>query len=171
MYVCPRCKATLTTVLKDGVEIEECSGCGGIWLDANELTGLIGGVESQAIDNVQHEDNDDGPVAVALKETDGIICPKCDAQKLISFIYDGDTGIELDTCPSCGGLWLDKNELKQIEFFADMNKSTKLAELTGQGLQTRRIEAEEFARTEFIRKMRKNAKARLNPFKLFVYIE
>ncbi len=40
-----------------------------------------------------------------------MICPKCNEElKKISY-----HGIELDTCPSCGGLWFDKSELNKAK--------------------------------------------------------
>ena len=41
-------------------------------------------------------------------------CPKCNGEVLEAFIYACDTGIELDRCPSCRGVWLDRNELEQV---------------------------------------------------------
>lgn len=40
--ICPRCTdATLQAVIRDGVEIEVCPRCHGIWLDRGELTRLM----------------------------------------------------------------------------------------------------------------------------------
>ncbi len=159
MLTCPRCKGSLTTLVKDGVEIEECNECGGMWLDANELRTLTGGVEPP--DSIQE------PVAVENEQTNeqppeenSMLCPKCDNRKLTAFIYDDDTGIELDYCPDCGGLWLDKNELQQIEFFANMKKETTLIAFNAQSAQSTRVEKEEYARSEFVRKMKRNATIR-----------
>lgn len=35
--VCPRCNIELNEVVKQGVVIDHCRGCGGIWLDKGEL--------------------------------------------------------------------------------------------------------------------------------------
>lgn len=37
---CPKCDGTLEVVIADGVEIDVCSKCGGVWLDAGELEQL-----------------------------------------------------------------------------------------------------------------------------------
>ena len=39
-------------------------------------------------------------------------CP-VDNSVLQSQVYEGD--VEVDACPSCGGMWLDKEELERIE--------------------------------------------------------
>ena len=42
--------------------------------------------------------------------TENIVCVKCTS------VLDRTTigGIEVDNCPQCGGLWLDRGELEQI---------------------------------------------------------
>ena len=37
---CPRCDGRLQPVMFEGVEIDVCDKCGGVWLDANELEAL-----------------------------------------------------------------------------------------------------------------------------------
>ncbi|HKR02829.1 MAG TPA: zf-TFIIB domain-containing protein [Pyrinomonadaceae bacterium] len=37
---CPKCDGTLEGIIHDGVEIDVCNTCGGIWLDAGELDEL-----------------------------------------------------------------------------------------------------------------------------------
>jgi uncharacterized protein len=37
---CPRCDGRLEAVVNEGVEIDVCDTCGGVWLDAGELEQL-----------------------------------------------------------------------------------------------------------------------------------
>lgn len=37
---CPRCQSKLTTVAFEGVEIDRCDSCSGVWLDSGELEQL-----------------------------------------------------------------------------------------------------------------------------------
>jgi Zn-finger nucleic acid-binding protein len=39
--VCPRCGADLRTVERQGIEIERCPNCRGVWLDRGELEKLV----------------------------------------------------------------------------------------------------------------------------------
>lgn len=39
--ICPRCKNELSEVVKHGVTIDNCTGCGGIWLDKGEMAKII----------------------------------------------------------------------------------------------------------------------------------
>ena len=38
---CPRCNTTLNQVLYEGVEIDKCEPCKGIWLDDGEILKII----------------------------------------------------------------------------------------------------------------------------------
>ncbi|MBI3928790.1 MAG: zf-TFIIB domain-containing protein [Armatimonadetes bacterium] len=49
------------------------------------------------------------------------LCPACDEVPML-YCIDEDTALEIDSCPSCFGLWFDGEELRQ--FFP----STRLAE-------------------------------------------
>ncbi len=37
---CPRCATTLTEVAHEGLKVERCPNCQGVWLDADELAQL-----------------------------------------------------------------------------------------------------------------------------------
>jgi hypothetical protein len=39
---CPRCGEPLQEIVYNRVKVDECSGCGGIWLDKGELETLAG---------------------------------------------------------------------------------------------------------------------------------
>lgn len=38
-------------------------------------------------------------------------CPKCENQEMMDFTFHD---VEIDRCPHCSGVWLDKNELEAI---------------------------------------------------------
>jgi Zn-finger nucleic acid-binding protein len=38
---CPKCNGNLRTKEREGVEIDICEGCGGIWLDKGELEKIV----------------------------------------------------------------------------------------------------------------------------------
>lgn len=37
---CPKCDGQLQALMFEGVELDACDKCGGVWLDANELAAL-----------------------------------------------------------------------------------------------------------------------------------
>jgi Zn-finger nucleic acid-binding protein len=61
---CPRCSSDLEPKQRDGVEIDRCTRCGGIWLDAGEMERLVGQEQAyygddRARDRGRDRDDDD----------------------------------------------------------------------------------------------------------------
>jgi uncharacterized protein len=50
---CPKCASALVTITFRGVELDKCTGCGGVWFDTGELdrvmaqegAGFLGGIK------------------------------------------------------------------------------------------------------------------------------
>ena len=42
-------------------------------------------------------------------------CPRCKTQLKVNTVTDVKLSFEADTCPNCGGIWFDKNELFKID--------------------------------------------------------
>ncbi len=106
---CPKCSTDLKVSKLLGVRIDRCPSCMGSWFDRNELRKA----RNQA-------DSDLAWMEINLwKETDGfhvkresVQCPSC-GEKMASVGY-ADTGIQIDYCSECGGIWLDSGEFRQI---------------------------------------------------------
>ena len=130
MYVCPRCNGNLITKSVEAVEIEVCDGCGGTWLDANELKVLA----ETSVTNTVSDKAQGANEASSSQQNADMQCPKCSNRDLIAFIYACDSGIELDKCPQCNGLWFDNNELKQITSLMSKNDNSQLSDI----IKTRR---------------------------------
>jgi len=48
---CPKCGMELVTISYKGIEVDKCSGCEGVWLDAGELE-AVSKLESSSIDKL-----------------------------------------------------------------------------------------------------------------------
>jgi len=116
MPSCPRCTATLELKFFGGVETDICPACEGEWLDHNELRQLTrvleGTFTSEEIAELDAQRKrlfrqSPGP-------SDPLLCPRCPAQTLTPFNYAGTSGIILDKCPRCGGIWVDHKELAMV---------------------------------------------------------
>ena len=57
---CPRCSSELRAQRRDGVEIDVCSQCRGIWLDRGELDRLLEGEERYNDDDDDDDDDWEG---------------------------------------------------------------------------------------------------------------
>lgn len=118
---CPRCQTVLKTATYEGVEIETCPGCEGEWLDQGELATIVEKQERalpeemvESMDRLTRE-----TFAIDDSSPSQMKCPKCLDSELKRFIYAATSGIALDKCPTCGGVWLDKNELEMVQVLVE----------------------------------------------------
>jgi len=110
---CPACGAKLVQAAHDDLILDVCrSGCGGIWFDNHELR--------RAVETVRSIDTS-GPLQTtasgAMRVDPGLkrACPRCDGIRMLRRLFDGTCHMEIDECPSCGGIWLDHGEFEQIQ--------------------------------------------------------
>ena len=118
--ICPQCKARLRAITYEGIEIETCDACGGEWHDADELGKIVrlrevrfSQRECRAMAAVQ-------PLrGVKIEEKDrDLACPKCGATT-DAIHYGGDSGIILDRCTGCRGVWLEAGELEKVQMLVE----------------------------------------------------
>ncbi|MBM3883956.1 MAG: hypothetical protein FJ387_30340 [Verrucomicrobia bacterium] len=146
MLKCPRCSTGLETVLYEGVEIETCPGCGGEWLDAGELRQIVQHIEAKFSREElgQLDALHKNVFQITSAPDQNLSCPKCPEQKLSAYNYASSSGIILDKCPGCGGVWLDRNELEAVQVLveewnrhldSDVTRYGSVAELARQRAQ------------------------------------
>lgn len=108
---CPRCSGALEPLDIDGVKIDRCGSCRGIFLDKYELNRL-NALNSGAAENL----NDGAPGSAAIETSDAskkINCLRCSSvMNVVNFSYT--SGIFIDHCPACESVWLDNGELAKI---------------------------------------------------------
>jgi len=93
------------------VYVEISEGCGGVWLDWDEI---------KQLDEV-HESAGDKLIDILapfVKEeidlSKKIKCPKCPDSILLRNFYSPKRSFQIDTCPTCSGMWLDPGELTKV---------------------------------------------------------
>ena len=112
---CSKCGSEMVKKSSDTVEIDECPSCFSIWFDADELREAKDEMDPDLnwmdFEIWKHKDQ--------FKISDNAkTCPKCNV-KMVTGQY-GNTGIEVDSCHICKGIWLDKGEFEKIvEALAD----------------------------------------------------
>ena len=110
--LCPRDATPLSEVSIDGLVLDSCDGCGGIWFDVGELREA----EAQADADLawldftlwREEEN------LWLTPTP-MQCPESErcGGRLGSLLYH-DTGVLVHMCANCHGTWLDHGDLELI---------------------------------------------------------
>ena len=112
----------MITIELEGVEIDYCTDCGGIWLDAGELGLLLGYPEqpgkllnSFKVDTACTEKARRFPIC--LKKMQNVIVGQSTPTLLI------------DKCRKGDGLWFDKGELQDILNRAQLDEDSKIQKL------------------------------------------
>jgi Zn-finger nucleic acid-binding protein len=91
------------------ITIEKCTQCGGMWLERGELDRLRDEKDNDIrwmdVDLLHEAQKVTGKVS-------GRECPNGHGPT-VTLNY-GDTGLELDVCRVCGGIWLDPGEFDKM---------------------------------------------------------
>lgn len=120
---CPVCKdSAMITLELDEVEIDYCTVCNGIWLDAGELEILLGEPEKAKM-LLQSFKVDTGSAEEPRK------CPICDKKMQKVIVGSSRPVLLIDKCSRGDGLWFDKGELNDIFERAQLDKDNKIQEL------------------------------------------
>ncbi|MHC4394447.1 MAG: TFIIB-type zinc ribbon-containing protein [Planctomycetota bacterium] len=119
---CPVCKNAMITLELTDVEIDYCTDCSGIWLDAGELELLLDNPE-QAEKLLKSFEIESNSTEKARK------CPIClkKMQKII--VGTSAPVLLLDKCSRGDGLWFDKGELQDIINRAQLDEDNKIQKL------------------------------------------
>lgn len=105
---CPRCSMTLLEpVSLEGIEVDACPRCGGLYFDAGELAQVV----ERSVGSLSDQ-NALGPARGAS----GMACPACNAPLMVH-AFEGEAGgsFDLDLCHACQGIWLDRGELDEVK--------------------------------------------------------
>jgi Zn-finger nucleic acid-binding protein len=104
------------------VEIDFCTDCNGIWLDAGELELLLGEHEKakQLLNSFKKEPN---------SKEQPRKCPIC-LKKMQKIIVGAEKPLlRIDKCAKGDGLWFDKGELQDIIKRAKLDENNKISKL------------------------------------------
>ena len=145
---CPACNHPLSERTAESITVDICAdGCGGIWFDNYELEKVDNATESagEALLEFQRDES------VSVDHTARRKCPKCEDQIMMRHFASNNRDVEVDECPSCGGVWLDAGELGRIRALYATEKErdkafdTYFHDVFGEELTRLRAEGEENA--------------------------
>lgn len=106
---CPKCQSPAVDFnTSEGVTVNFCSTCKGLWFDAGELA-------------LYCETESDVPqltTRIASARPTAFLCPRCPQTSLAELPYMEGEEVLIDWCPACRGAWLDVGELRNVERLA-----------------------------------------------------
>jgi len=116
---CPKCTAGMETVIHQGIEVERCNACHGLWFDMLEHEELRALKGSEVID--------DGLPSVgrAFDEEVALRCPAC-AAPMIRMVDAQQPHLWFESCTSCYGVFFDAGEFRD---FKNVNLLDRLRDL------------------------------------------
>jgi Zn-finger nucleic acid-binding protein len=104
---CPKCQAaTLREVKVEGVAVDRCSSCNGIWFDAQELSELLA-EDAKRVAALRRGSVDE------FTDIKKGRCPR-DSAELLRIYSAIDRSVTLDACADCHGIWLDGGEFEKL---------------------------------------------------------
>jgi Zn-finger nucleic acid-binding protein len=103
---CPVCKDAMIVLELNEVEVDYCTSCCGVWLDAGELELLIDDEKSEENLLTSFHIDSNHPERPYK-------CPIC--KKKMDKVHVGvNKDVLIDKCPAEDGLWFDEGELKDV---------------------------------------------------------
>jgi PAT family beta-lactamase induction signal transducer AmpG len=116
---CPKCRTDMEQVIHEGIEVDRCRQCQGLWFDAGELEALNDETAAAALDTGDVETGRSGD---SLHEYE---CPRCGGE--MAHTHDArQAHIGFEICSDCEGAFLDAGELRDLahlsvgEFFRSL---------------------------------------------------
>lgn len=105
---CPKCRSTMDPVQFDGIEVDRCTGCEGLWFDALEDRDLRTRKGSEALDT--------GDAGIGAKhDSQGRIdCPRCGIC-MVRMVDREQPHVWYESCPRCHGSFFDAGEFRDLK--------------------------------------------------------
>ncbi len=104
---CPKCRADMEVVDYEGVEVDRCTICSGIWFDAGEIDLLKNKNAAAEIDT------GDAKIGKQSNTIDSYQCPRCSGA-MVKVVDPRQTHIWYEACSSCNGSYLDAGEFRDL---------------------------------------------------------
>ncbi len=112
--LCARCGSRgLLAHDLEGCEVHVCTECGGLWIGADAFREAIRKPPPAAMKSSETPVSD-----TPVWGESSLSCPGC-GRTMKKGVYSYSSGIVIDRCESCGGIWLDRGELARIRAFVN----------------------------------------------------
>jgi membrane associated rhomboid family serine protease len=124
---CPVDGSELERIAFQGIEVDVCSKCGGIWFDHGELDDVMREALAQPQSVARLDPQSGAPTKPTPHRQP--TCPRCQ-KPMIPEVFGKVSNIELDRCPQCQGQWADGGELSAlVEYLHDPGESQRMHKL------------------------------------------
>lgn len=104
---CVKCNSILDRATFEGLEVDLCPRCGGLWLDRGEITRAARLPETELSRLRSLLTDVGGPPPLPTESS--VPCPACDGN--LAEVVLGS--VHVDYCAKCHGIFLDRGELEE----------------------------------------------------------
>jgi Zn-finger nucleic acid-binding protein len=104
---CVKCTSVLDRATFEGLEVDLCPRCGGLWLDRGEIT-RAARLPADELDRLRTHLSAT-TVDAPLEASHPVPCPACEGK--LSEVVLGN--VHVDYCSTCHGIFLDRGELDE----------------------------------------------------------
>lgn len=117
--LCPKCNSKMQLIMYEGIDVDRCIKCRGLWFDMLDHEHLAAIEGSEAIDIGSDE------LGRRFREVDDIDCPECSCP-MLKMVDVRQPHIWYEGCPSCFGVFFDAGEFRDykektvMDFFRDL---------------------------------------------------
>jgi Zn-finger nucleic acid-binding protein len=142
---CPKCRTRTDLIKYEGVPVYNCGGCGGHWVMPARLDLILSRRELKMPDAVKQKMI---ALADASNSSERLWCITC-GREMVKESFKHWSEIQIDRCPGCQGIWLDRGELEKCQIYweylqdhpdgQDAARAERMAELETR-LEERRAE-------------------------------
>jgi Zn-finger nucleic acid-binding protein len=100
---CPKCRTgEMEPIVFEGVEVNRCPNCGGLWFDTGEA-------ESLKLASAAAIDTGDALASIEYDSIENVACPRGHGQ-METVVNPAMLHIYFEACPVCHGVWFDAGE-------------------------------------------------------------
>lgn len=111
------------TTYEAQIEIDQCPACSGMWLDYGELESIQDSKENDYSEELgKIPDFFEQSYKLALAKKEGAYSCPCCGKEMEKREYGLCSQIMIDVCPSCRGVWLNRDEIVELEIFFEQSR-------------------------------------------------
>lgn len=103
----------------EGIDVDRCTGCKGLWFDSRENERLRDRRGSEVIDA------GDAAVGRRFNKVDRVGCPRC-STPMVRMVDAEQSHIWYESCSVCGGVFLDAGEFRDFKNHSVFDKFRSL---------------------------------------------
>jgi uncharacterized protein len=105
---CPKCISPMIKVRFNGIEVDRCTDCHGLWFDEFEKDDLLKIKGSEKIDI------GDAKVGREFDQVNCVFCPRC-GTRMVRMAALEQPHIRFEHCTVCAGCFLDAGEFRDLK--------------------------------------------------------